>query len=187
MVSETEVTVRGRLGFNPELQEAPGKKPWLRLRVATNRRIRNGDEWVDGPTSWYDVKLWDDFARNVALSMRKGDPVIVQGSLQIDEYTNGSGVTLRTPVIHAHALGPDLRYVAAAVMRVNRAPAAEAAASGVVPDGGTRPGENVTAARDETNIDVSHMQELGDDFDVDFESDAESEEERSEEDALTRA
>lgn len=187
MVSETEVTVRGRLGFNPELQEAPGKKPWLRLRVATNRRIRNGDEWVDGPTSWYDVKLWDDFARNVALSMRKGDPVIVQGSLQIDEYTNGSGVTLRTPVIHAHALGPDLRYVAAAVMRVNRAPAAEAAASGVVPDGGTRLGENVTAARDETNIDVSHMQELGDDFDVDFESDAESEEERSEEDALTRA
>lgn len=126
MVSETEVTVRGRLGHNPELQQTPGKKQWLRLRVATNRRIRSGETWIDGPTSWYDVKIWDDFAQNVAMSLRKGDAVIVQGALQIEEYTNTGGVTLKTPVIHANALGPDLRYLTAHVLRINRAQAVEA-------------------------------------------------------------
>lgn len=120
MASETEITVRGRLGQNPEIQRAAGKKSWLRLRVATNRRIRNGETWVDGPTSWYDVKLWGDFAENVAESLRKGDAVIVQGELSIEEYTNTNNITFRTPVIHAQALGPDLRSVVARPMRVNR-------------------------------------------------------------------
>lgn len=122
MASETEITVRGRLGQNPEIQRAAGKKSWLRLRVATNRRIRNGETWVDGPTSWYDVKLWGDFAENVAESLRKGDAVIVQGELSIEEYTNTNNITFRTPVIHAQALGPDLRSVVARPMRVNRVP-----------------------------------------------------------------
>lgn len=120
MVSETEVTVRGRVGNTPELQSAPGKKEWVRLRVATNRRVRTDQGWADGPTSWYDVKVWDAFARNVAESVRKGDAVLVQGSLYIEEYVNGAGVTLRTPVIHAQAFGPDLRSAVARVTRVNR-------------------------------------------------------------------
>lgn len=122
MASETEITVRGRLGQNPEVQRAVGKKPWLRLRVATNRRIRNGETWVDGPTSWYDVKLWGDFAENVGESLRKGDAIIVQGELYIEEYTGANNVTFRTAVIHAQALGPDLRSVVARPMRVNRIP-----------------------------------------------------------------
>lgn len=123
MASETEITVRGRLGQNPEVQRAVGKKPWVRLRVATNRRIRNGETWVDGPTSWYDVKLWGDFAENVAESLHKGDAVIVQGELYIEEYTNTNNITFRTAVIHAQALGPDLRSVTARPVRVNRHPA----------------------------------------------------------------
>ncbi|MFV0251828.1 MAG: single-stranded DNA-binding protein [Beutenbergiaceae bacterium] len=130
---DTEVTVRGRIGNSPELQSAPGKKPWLRLRVATNRRLRQGDGWVDGPTSWYDVKVWDDFARNVAESLRKGDAIVVQGSLFIEEYQNESGVTLRTPVIHAQALGPDLRSATARIARVNRAVAEQRDGDGRVP------------------------------------------------------
>jgi len=122
MASETEITVRGRLGQNPELQRAVGKKPWLRLRVATNRRIRSGETWVDGPTSWYDVKLWGDFAENVAESLRKGDAIIVQGELYIEEYLSANNVTFRTAVIHAQALGPDLRTVTARTTRVNRLP-----------------------------------------------------------------
>ncbi|MFV0426425.1 MAG: single-stranded DNA-binding protein [Beutenbergiaceae bacterium] len=136
MVSETEVTVRGRIGNHPELQSVTGKKPWLRLRLATNRRMRVADGWVDGPTSWYDVKLWDAFAQNVAQSLRKGDAVLVQGSLFIEEYLNDAGVTLRNPVIHAHALGPDLRQATAQVARVNRS----APASGDEAGAGSRPG-----------------------------------------------
>jgi len=119
-MSETEVTVRGRLGHNPELQMSAANKPWLRVRVATNRRIRTPEGWTDGQTSWYEVKLWGDFARNAAESLRKGDAVIVQGPLYIDEYTNEQNVTFRTAVIHANAFGPDLHTAVARVTRVQR-------------------------------------------------------------------
>jgi single-strand DNA-binding protein len=144
MASETEVTVRGRLGANPELQVNEGKKPWLRLRVATNKRVRVAEGWEDGPTSWYDVKIWDDFARNVAESLHKGDAVIVQGELRIEEYTNGNGITFRSPVIHAQAFGPDLRGTTARLTRVNRSE----------PEGETR---------DLGPVDVSRMTEVEDD------------------------
>lgn len=144
MASETEVTVRGRLGANPELQVNEGKKPWLRLRVATNKRVRVTDGWEDGPTSWYDVKIWDDFARNVAESLRKGDAVIVQGELRIEEYTNANGITFRSPVIHAHAIGPDLRATTARLTKVNR-------------------GEAEGQTRDLGPVDVSRMTEVEDD------------------------
>ncbi|GAB2619971.1 single-stranded DNA-binding protein [Pseudactinotalea suaedae] len=119
-MGETEVTVRGRLGHNPELQMSAANKPWLRVRVATNRRIRTPEGWTDGQTSWYEVKLWGDFARNAAESLRKGDAVIVQGPLYIDEYTNEQSVTFRTAVIHANAFGPDLHSAVARVTKVQR-------------------------------------------------------------------
>lgn len=152
-MSETEITVRGRLGIHPELQVAEGKKPWLRLRVATNRRIRTGETWTDGPTSWYDVKLWGDFAKNVAESVSKGDAVIVQGELYIDEYTTGNGITMRTPVIHARAFGPDLRLATARVTRVQHVDAAAAPAG--VPDAG-----EASPAPWMPPVDVSEMLEV---------------------------
>jgi single-strand DNA-binding protein len=166
MVSETEITVRGRLGTNPELQRTAGKKPWLRLRVATNRRVRSGDAWVDGPTSWYDVKMWGDFAENVAESVRKGDAVIVQGELLIDEYTNTSNVTLRTAVIHANAFGPDLRSATARVTRVNRIDPAQAAgerpADETVPVDPSATDPTAIARRDEPPVDMSGFEEVFD-------------------------
>lgn len=140
-MSETEVTLRGHLGANPDLQKSANGKSWLRLRIATNRRVRTPEGWADGATSWYDVKLWDAFAQNVAESLRKGDRVIVQGPLEIVEYTNEKNVTFRTPVIHARALGPDLYSATARVTKVHRTDEGEAAQG--------------------TPVDVSRMQVVG--------------------------
>lgn len=155
MASETEITVRGRLGHNPDLQVSAGKKPFLKLRVATNRRIRNGDVWTDGPTSWYDVKLWGDFAQNVAESVRKGDAVIVQGDLYIEEYTNPAGVTFRSAVINARALGPDLVGVTARLTKVHRVDGEGAAND----DSGRPEAEDASV---EEPVDLSGMEELED-------------------------
>lgn len=145
-MSETEVTVRGHLGTNPELQKSSTGKSWLRLRVATNRRIRTSEGWVDGPTSWYDVKLWDAFAQNVAESLRKGDRVIVQGPLEIQEYTNDQGTTFRTAVIHARAMGPDLTGATVRLSKVQRADPegspVDVSGMAEVPEGFDGPGES---------------------------------------------
>ncbi|WP_420110780.1 single-stranded DNA-binding protein [Pseudactinotalea sp.] len=143
-MSETEVTLRGHLGTNPELQRSTTGKPWVRLRIATNRRIRTPEGWADGATSWYDVKLWGAFAQNVAESLRKGDRVIVQGPLEIEEYTNDKDITFRTAVVHARALGPDLYSATARVAKVSRNEAGE--------------------VTDHPPVDVSRMAEAGGGF-----------------------
>lgn len=156
-MSETEITVRGHIGNQPELVANPGKKAMTRLRVATSKRIRTPQGWSDGPTSWYDVKVWGDFAQNVTESLRKGDAIVVQGELYIEEFTTTSGVTHRTPVIHARALGPDLRGARARVARIARGtaePAERPDAHGAADGGPAMPPEPA--------VDLSGMVEVVD-------------------------
>lgn len=143
-MSETEVTVRGHLGHNPELQKSAAGKPWLRMRIATNRRIRTSEGWESGPTSWYDVKAFGALAENVAESLRKGDGVIVQGPLDIEDYTTENGVPMRAAVIRANAVGPDLRTATVRVTKVHRNEA----------------GEIVDPGQPTPPVDVSNMHEL---------------------------
>ncbi|WP_156252539.1 single-stranded DNA-binding protein [Pseudactinotalea terrae] len=147
-MSETEVTVRGHLGHNPELQKSAAGKSWLRLRVATNRRLRTAEGWANGPTSWYEVRVFGAFAQNVAESLRKGDRVVVQGPLDIDEYVDDKGLPHRTAIIRANALGPDLSGATARVAKVYRNEA----------------GEIVQPPAPEPPVDVSGMHEVDESF-----------------------
>jgi single-strand DNA-binding protein len=168
-MSETEVTVRGHLGHNPELQKSAAGKPWLRLRVATNRRIRTAEGWANGPTSWYDVKVFGAFAENVAESLRKGDRVVVQGPLDIEDYVDDKGTPHRAAIIRANAMGPDLSGATARVTKVYRNAA----------------GEIVQAPQPPAPpVDVSGMQELGAAFDDEDEHLEDLEDDEIDEDAL---
>jgi len=53
------------------------------------------------------VKAWKHVARNVALSLHKGDPVVVTGRLSLDEWDGPDGPRTSL-VVEATALGPDL-------------------------------------------------------------------------------
>jgi single-strand DNA-binding protein len=76
-------------------------------------------QWTDGATLWFTVKTWRDKARNVAHSLRKGDPVVVTGRLMVDEWTSDrevalpDGTAITVPeqryklVIEAQHVGPD--------------------------------------------------------------------------------
>lgn len=143
-MSETEVTVRGHLGHNPELQKSAAGRAWLRLRVATNRRVRTAEGWANGPTSWYEVRVFGAFAQNVAESLRKGDRVVVKGPLDIDEYVDEKGTPHRAAIIRATALGPDLSGATARVTKVYR----------------NDEGEIVQPPSPVPPVDVSGMQEL---------------------------
>ena len=76
------ITVRGWLGGDVDLRRA-GDVPVASFRLAcTPRRFnRRTETWSDGPTQWYTVTCWRSLADNVARSLRRGDPVVVQGRL----------------------------------------------------------------------------------------------------------
>ncbi|MCB8956916.1 MAG: single-stranded DNA-binding protein [Nocardioides sp.] len=103
------ITVRGWLGGDVDLRRA-GDVPVASFRLAcTPRRFnRRTETWSDGATQWYTVTCWRSLADNVARSLRRGDPVVVQGRLEMRKYVNSQDVEVEALEIDATAVGHDL-------------------------------------------------------------------------------
>ena len=110
--NELTLTLVGWLGAEPRHYPGlGGATPFTSFRMASTRRVfdRERGAWTDGRTEWFTVKCWRAAARNVAESLRKGDPVVVHWRLSTDEWAAPEG-TRTTLVLDAIAIGPDLSY-----------------------------------------------------------------------------
>jgi single-strand DNA-binding protein len=106
-MNDVTVTVSGFVGSNPALHMGK-EQEWTSFRVASTRRYRNDKgEWTDGATLWFTVKAWRAAALNVVKSVHKGDPVVVTGRLEVDEWTAPDGQERMGLVITASAVGVD--------------------------------------------------------------------------------
>lgn len=119
---DVNVTLAGFVGTTPKLFTSQNGTPFTSFRVASTKRYldKTSNSWVDGKTIWFTVKAWRQPATNIAESLRKGDAVVVNGRLAVDEWTAADGP--RTDlVVEATALGPDLtRGTARFTHRVSR-------------------------------------------------------------------
>jgi single-strand DNA-binding protein len=106
---ETTVTVQGWLG-NDVTTRAVGDAQVASFRVAaTPRRYhRQTETWVDGHTQWYAVTAWRALADNCRRSLRRGDPVVVQGRLTVSTWTGRDGEQQSSLEIEAVHVGHDL-------------------------------------------------------------------------------
>jgi single-strand DNA-binding protein len=106
---ESTITVRGWLGGDVDLRRA-GDVPVASFRLAcTPRRFNPRTEtWSDSSTQWYTVTCWRGLGQNVAESLRRGDPVVVQGRLELRKYVNNQNVEVEALEIEAVAVGHDL-------------------------------------------------------------------------------
>lgn len=143
-MSDVNVTVVGHVGTNPTLSTSENGNEWSTFRMASTRRVRDPltGQWSDGATLWFTVKTWRDKARNVAHSLRKGDPVVVTGRLMVDEWTSerslglpdGTTTTYQEQryqlVVEAQHVGPD-----ATRGLVRYAPVVERGSVGGIADG----------------------------------------------------
>lgn len=109
MPGDVTVTLSGFVATTPTLFRSQSGNDFTSFRIAQTRRYldRERGEWVDGRTLWFTVKAWKNTARNVALSLHKGDPVVVTGRLSLDEWDGPDGPRTSL-VVEATALGPDL-------------------------------------------------------------------------------
>ena len=87
--------------------------------MAVTRRGRDdAGNWHDASTAWYTVKMWGQLAENAAQSLQKGQPVIVTGRLEVNEWSNPQSGSRGTElVITATTIGHDLGYGTAAYSR----------------------------------------------------------------------
>ncbi|MBW1877264.1 MAG: single-stranded DNA-binding protein [Deltaproteobacteria bacterium] len=89
-MSLCKVFLVGRLGAPPELRTSSAGNKWSVMSVATNRRAKEGDEWVD-KTDWHRVKVFGDRAETCHRLLRRGSLVGVDGELDYERWTDSEG------------------------------------------------------------------------------------------------
>ncbi len=107
MFDDTQITLTGLVGGHVTLHELSGDRCVASFRVAcTPFHFRDG-AWVRGAVTWHTVKAWNRLARNVAASVRSGEPVIVHGRLVADSWEREGRPQTSVEVV-ATSVGHDL-------------------------------------------------------------------------------
>lgn len=120
MSNDNTVTLCGNVTRDPELRFTPTGVAVANLGIAINTKRKEGDQWVDGDPQYYDVTVWRELAENVAASVTKGMRIIVFGRLDFRTWETDDGQTRTKVEIVAESIGPDLRWAAASVQRVEK-------------------------------------------------------------------
>ncbi|GGO81057.1 single-stranded DNA-binding protein [Wenjunlia tyrosinilytica] len=121
-MNETTVTLVGNAATEVKYRETPTGIPVasFRLAVTARRWDRERNGWVDAQTSFYTVWSWRGLAGNVATSVGRGDPLVVQGRIRVREWEK-DGQRQTTVEIDAGAVGHDLSRGTSAFRRGARA------------------------------------------------------------------
>ena len=120
MFNEAQLSVVGYVASEPEYSLVGNGIPKLTMRVAwtTRRREPSTGEWIDGNTSFVRVTCWRRLADNLATCLRKGDPVLLRGRLDVRPFTGKDGVRRVSVDVDANSLGHDLSRGVAGFRRV---------------------------------------------------------------------
>jgi single-strand DNA-binding protein len=110
---DTHVSITGNLTEDPELRYTPNGAPVANLRVAVTPRVKDGDGWKDGETSFFQVTAWRSLAENLAESLTKGARVMVYGRLQQRSWETPEGERRSVVEVQAEEVGPSLRWATA--------------------------------------------------------------------------
>lgn len=83
------VMLRGNLARDPELRvinSGDKQTSVVNFTVATSREFTKANGTQDKITSFISCEAWDSGAEAIASSLKKGDPVMIEGSLRNDSW-----------------------------------------------------------------------------------------------------
>jgi len=123
VAGETIVSLLGNLTADPELRFTASGQAVTNFTVASTPRTFNKDsgQWVDGEALFMRCNVWRQMAENVAESLSRGSRVFVQGRLKQRSFETREGEKRTVIELEVDAVGPDLRYATAKVMKADRA------------------------------------------------------------------
>lgn len=94
------ITVMGRLTHDPEMRKTPSGVSVVNFTVAVDRDIKN-KETGERETDFLDVVVWRYTADYVSKYCTKGSQVVVDGRLQIRNWTDKDGNKRKSAEIQA--------------------------------------------------------------------------------------
>jgi len=83
------VTLMGNVTKDPDLRFTPAGAPVISFSIATNRRYKKGEEWVDEP-SFHNIVVWNQ-AEGLGQRVKKGTRIYVEGRLQTRSWDGADG------------------------------------------------------------------------------------------------
>jgi single-strand DNA-binding protein len=120
MAADNQVTIVGNLTDDPELRFTPNGAAVANFRVAVTPRIRQGDQWTDGETSFFRVNAWRQLAENVTESCGKGARVLVVGRLRARSWETPEGERRSVVEVEADEVGASLKFAQASLSKPKR-------------------------------------------------------------------
>lgn len=97
-----QITIEGNLGSDPELKAIKDETLSTFSLAHTPRKKVNG-QWEDGETLWFQVTLWNSKSDLAQDSLKKGDKVIVIGTLSQSNFVNKAGEAKSSLEINANS------------------------------------------------------------------------------------
>lgn len=91
MPSFNKVIIAGNLTRDPELRTTPNNHSICKLSLAVNRRFRKQDGSEGEETTFVDIDSFGKQADVIAKYLFKGNPLLVEGRLKSDSWTNQNG------------------------------------------------------------------------------------------------
>lgn len=95
-----KIILMGRLGRDPEVRYTLGGTPVASFSLAVDRDFAD-QATGKRPTDWIDVVAWSARARFVQQYFRKGQLAVVEGRLQIRDWTDREGNKRRSAEVVA--------------------------------------------------------------------------------------
>jgi single-strand DNA-binding protein len=117
------ITVRGFVATEIKSATTPGGVATASFRIGSTSRRRDKETgaWMDGHTNWFLVQGYRHLAGSMGCSIRKGQPVIVVGTLKIRSWER-DGRVYYSHTIDAEAVGHDLTWGTANFIRSSTKP-----------------------------------------------------------------
>jgi single-strand DNA-binding protein len=119
-MADTHVTITGNLTDDPEVTFTGSRQAVCNFRLAVTPRVRDGDSWRDGDTSFFRITAWRQLAEHVGDSLSKGDRLIVTGQLRMRAWETPEGDKRSVVEVTAEDVGPSLKWATAKPERASK-------------------------------------------------------------------
>jgi len=108
--NDAQFSVTGYVATQPKKGLTKSGTKTLTFRIGwTPREVsRQTGEWADLPSSFVSVTCYRKIAENAAYCLRKGDPIVLNGTLRVREYEDQAGSRRNSVDVVADFLGHDL-------------------------------------------------------------------------------
>ncbi len=99
MPNVNTVVIAGNLTRDPEVKVIPSTGTHVaNIGLASNRWFKKNGEW-EQETTYVDVKCWAQLAERVGENLKKGAPVLIEGSIRSEHWEDKATGGKRSKVV----------------------------------------------------------------------------------------